>query len=267
MGRQDLADALDGALLERPLPADAVRVLGAWPAGAGARYAAGTGGHSVEYVPARWADVTAWPDRFGDRSGTETARVSRDQVVAAVREAVEHGRWAEALTASYVWGQGRTGYGPHRLRAILAGSGTSESLASAGRTLQEDGAVAAYGALRGAVKGLGPAFFTKFLFFLDLAVHPSAAPRALILDQRVARVLRAHATRTGQEAGLPSAAGTAAWTWSDSNWTPHRYEIYLRWITAASNQLAASAPDWADAGPDVLELALFEGVWNPAAPA
>ncbi|MFJ3098289.1 8-oxoguanine DNA glycosylase OGG fold protein [Streptomyces hydrogenans] len=265
MSRQDLADALDGELMKRLLPATAVHALHGWLAGAGARYATGPSAHAVKYVPAHWSGITPWPDQLLERSQVIGAVISRAQVAAVAQEAVERGEWREALVASYVWGQGRTGYGPHRLKEILAEPNVSHALAKAGTALQEQGAVAAYHALYGAIRGLGPAFFTKLLYFLDLAMGISADPRALILDQRVARIVRVHATRVGLEMGVTSAPDVAAWTWSDGGWTPHRYGVYLRWITAASEQLISSGIGWPASSPDLLELALFDGVWDPAA--
>ncbi|OEJ28506.1 hypothetical protein AR457_32625 [Streptomyces agglomeratus] len=265
MGRQDLADALDDELMRRLLPPAAVDTVGGWLAGPGARYATGVGGHRVTYVPAHWSGVEPWPDQLSNRSYARTATVSRAQVVTVVREAVDRGEWPQALAASYVWGQGRTGYGPHRLKEILAEPNVAEALARAGAALQAEGAVAAYRVLYGAVRGLGPAFFTKFLYFLDLAMDTPAAPRALILDQRVARVVRGHATRVGLDTGMPSAPDVAAWIWSDGGWTPHRYGVYVRWAEAAAAQLASSGIGWPEASPDLLELALFDGVWDPTA--
>lgn len=80
-------------------------------------------------------------------------------------------------------------------------------------------------------------------------------------------MVRAHATRVGLDIGLTSAADVAAWIWSDGGWTAHRYEVYLRWITAASGQLASAGIGWPGSSPDLLELALFDGVWDPAGPA
>ncbi|MEU9784102.1 hypothetical protein AB0H92_24555 [Streptomyces phaeochromogenes] len=276
MGRQDLADALDDELGKRLLPPTAVRALGRWLAGSGAQYVTGAGGHAVEYVPAHWSGIEPWPVELPERSRTGTARISRDQVAASTHGATERSQWSEALVASYVWGQGRTGYGPHRLKEILAEPTVDDALASADATLRREGAVAAYRGLRGAVKGLGPAFFTKFLYFVDqghvldqgcslnLSTDASGAPRALILDQRVARVMRAHAARVGADMALASASEVAAWIWSDSGWTSHRYGVYLGWIHSATEQLAAAGIGWPGSRPEVLELALFDGVWNPA---
>lgn len=265
MSRQDLADALDAELAVRPLPVSAVHAIRGWLAGAGSRYATGTGTHAVMYVPAHWSGITPWPIRLLERSQASGAAISRSEVVTIAREAVRGGAWAEALVASYVWGQGRNGYGPHRLREILAKPNTSDALAKAGAALREEGAAAAYRGLYGEVRGFGPAFITKLLYFLDRAIDAPVGPRALILDQRVARVVRIHATRLGVELGLPSAADVAAWIWSDGGWTPHRYGIYLHWATAAAEQLVSCGIGWPEASPDLLELALFDGVWDPAA--
>ncbi|UXY24970.1 hypothetical protein N8I84_41800 (plasmid) [Streptomyces cynarae] len=256
---------LDAELMKRMLPASAVQAMGGWLSGAGARYVSGVGGHAVEYVPAHWAGIEPWPGGLSERTRPKVSVVSRAQVVAALRAAVERGEWSEALVASYVWGQGRTGYGPHRLKDILAEPTIVPALALATAVLREEGAVAAYRVMYGAVKGLGPAFFTKFLYFLNLAMDAPSASRALILDQRVARVLRAHATRVGLSMGLESADSVAAWIWSDAGWTPHRYGVYLRWMTAAAGQLASSGIGWPDSSPDLLELAMFNGIWDPMA--
>jgi hypothetical protein len=265
MGRQDWADELDAEMLRRLLPAKAIAVLSDWLVGTGARYAAGAGSHAVDYTPARWAGVDPWPPSLGHRASNAVAAVSRSQVVAAVQEAATRDGWPKALTASYVWGQGQTPYGPHRLTEILAQPQAAASLEEAARTLQENGAVAAYRFLDGpgAVKGLGPAFFTKYLYFLGLALTISTGPRALILDQRVARTIRAHVTQVAKDMRLPSGPEIAAWIWSDSGWSPHRYEVYLDWMSAATKQLESAVPGWPTSTPDLLELALFQGVWNP----
>lgn len=265
MGRQQLADVLDAEMAARLLPDSAVAALGLWLRGAGAQYAKGTGSHTVPYTPSRWAAVVPWPGSLADRSGTGSALLSRGQAVSAVRDALAREEWAEALVASYVWGQGRTGYGPHRLAEILNESGVADRLAEAAEVLRSNGAVASYGVLRGAVKGLGPAFFTKLLYFLGPAVGSVPPTAPLILDMRVARVLRAYAAGIGEQMGEQSAAKVAAWIWSDGGWTPHRYDVYLRWMTAASEQVASAGIGWPPACPDLLELAFFEGRWNPTA--
>ncbi|CAM5576594.1 hypothetical protein SBADM41S_04923 [Streptomyces badius] len=99
--------------------------------------------------------------------------------------------------------------GPGQVEAVLA-----QTIA----LLATDGAVAGYRRLSGAIAGLGPAFFTKFLYFAGGAVVDAPGPRPLILDQRIARVLRAYTTRLGEGIGLEGRQ-LAAWPWSDGGWT------------------------------------------------
>ncbi|MFC8763708.1 hypothetical protein ACFUAG_23765 [Streptomyces sp. NPDC057193] len=261
MGWREGAGELDARMLERPLPSDAVGKLGAWLAGDGAPYANGTGEHAVRYIPGSWAGIRPWPSGLAEQVGHEPTLLSRAQVLAVARTGAATASWTETLVASYVWGQGDVGYGAHRLGEILRPAPVEAVLAQAIALLATDGAVAGYRRLSGAIAGLGPAFFTKFLYFAGGAVVDAPGPRPLILDQRVARVLRAYTTRLGEEIGLEEPAKLAAWLWSDGGWTPHRYDVYLRWAHGATDQLAGST-HW-PLVPDVLELALFSGTWNP----
>ncbi|MFD7052723.1 hypothetical protein ACFWDX_32680 [Streptomyces mirabilis] len=198
---------------------------------------------------------------MAERVGRKPTSLSRAQVLAVARTGVATASWTETLVASYVWGQGDIGYGAHRLGEILRPAPGEALLAQAIALLATDGAVAGYRGLRGAIAGLGPAFFTKFLYFAGGAVVDVPGPRLLILDQRIARVLRAYTTRLGEGAGLEEPAKLAAWLWTDGGWTPHRYDVYLRWAHGATGQLAGST-HWPLA-PDLLELALFSGAWTP----
>ncbi|MGI5451003.1 hypothetical protein ACQEVM_35570 [Streptomyces sp. CA-243310] len=56
---------------------------------------------------------------------------------------------------------------------------------------------------------------------------------------------------------------------SDAGSKPHRHEVYLSWMTASAAQLpaaqlASSGIGWPEANPDLLELALLDGVRDPA---
>ncbi|WP_405698123.1 hypothetical protein [Streptomyces coelicoflavus] len=79
----------------------------------------------------------------------------------------------------------------------------------------------------------------------------------------LAGVLRRHATEVGRARGYEWSEAIARWIWRDSGWSSHRYDVYLRWMHAANARLTAASIDW-PAIPDVLELALFNGVWNSA---
>ncbi|MGW3404793.1 8-oxoguanine DNA glycosylase OGG fold protein [Streptomyces zhihengii] len=260
---QSRADKLDEALLELLLPEGAARSLGQWLADPerGRQYAQGSGSHSVACTPSQWMAVAPWPRTFADRAAIASASVSRAQVVAAVRCAARSESWAEAFVATQVWGYGRAGYGPCRTSQVLAQPKAEVVFAEAVRLLVDEGAVAAYDMLN-TLDGLGPAFLTKFLYFAGQALPEVRGPLPLILDRVVAGVLRRHATAVGRVAGYEWSDAIAARVWRDGGWTSHRYGVYLKWMYAANDQLAAASISW-PAGPDVLELALFSAAWDP----
>jgi hypothetical protein len=86
---------------------------------------------------------------------------------------------------------------------------------------------------------LGPAFFTKFLYF--------AVPGALILDNRVARAVR----ERSELQHLVTADGRSV------PWTPYRYVVYLHWMRQTAHVLGVR--------PDELELTLFQPPTDPMA--
>lgn len=96
--------------------------------------------------------------------------------MAAVRAAERSESWAEAFVATQVWGYGGIGYGPHRTRQVLARPNADAVLTETVSLLVDEGAVAAYEALN-TLHGLGPAFFTKFLYFVGLALPEVKGPR------------------------------------------------------------------------------------------
>ncbi|NMO35425.1 hypothetical protein HG826_17990 [Streptomyces sp. GMY01] len=260
---QHLADTLDQSMTAQPLPADAVESLARWLAdpGKGGRYARGTGTHSIVFVPSSWTAIEPWPVSFDDRSVTGPRTVSRSDVVAVAEAALRTGSWAEAFVASQVWGHGRRGYGPGRAGEVLAHSDDGDVFRDAVSLLREEGALVAYEKLNG-VHRLGPAFLTKFLYFAGLAVPELEGLPPLILDMRLARVLRRHATKVGSAAGYEWADPVARRIWRDGCWTSHRYGVYLQWMHAVNDQLKAEVNGW-PGSPDVLELALFDGAWEP----
>ncbi|MFB6955777.1 hypothetical protein ACFCYB_01765 [Streptomyces sp. NPDC056309] len=250
-------------MLAQLLPEDAVQSLGRWLSASdrGQRYKDGSGPHTIAYRPSSWTAVNPWPNALADRAAVASASVSRADVVATVRAAGQSQSWAEAFVATQVWGYGLTGYGPHRTGQVLAQSGAEEAFAEAVSLLIAEGASAAYERLR-VLDGLGPAFLTKFLYFAGQALPEVKGLRPLILDSVLAGVLRRHATKIGIAAGYEWSAAIANRIWRDSNWTSHRYEMYLQWMHAACEQLTVTVTDW-PAAPDVLELALFSAAWDP----
>jgi hypothetical protein len=259
------ADELDDLLLNQPLPATATDALTAWLSDPrrGARYAHGTGPHAVRCFPSRWLAVTPWPTAFPNQAAPVPALVSRADAVAVASAAAHSDDWTQAFVASQVWGHGPIGYGPTRTAAILAHPAAASALAEAPPLLRTGNVTAAYERLN-AVPDLGPAFSTKFLYFAAQALPETPEPRPLILDSVLARVLRRYVTRLGHESGLPWSAPIAQRIWAAGNWSPHRYSVYLAWMSATTAHLAHDLPGW-PASPDVLELALFTGAWDPAA--
>jgi hypothetical protein len=82
------------------------------------------------------------------------------------------------------WGYGSVGYGPWRTRRVLNTPHSSDRLFRALTALHRAGPIAAYRQLGTAsrLRGLGPAFGTKYLFFCQAVGGPQ---RALILDRLV----------------------------------------------------------------------------------
>ncbi|AXL93030.1 hypothetical protein C4J65_35780 [Streptomyces sp. CB09001] len=266
-GRQDRADAVDREMAARLLPSPVVRALGRWWEKNAAAYADGTpGAHIIRYTPGRWAQITPWPKSLAPTSAGGDATVSRAEVASAVADALRREAFREALVATYVWGKGKRGTpggsGPSTLHKTLTFDGLDAALAAAVTALREHGAPQAYAALQGQVPGLGPAFFTKFLYFTAIAVPPDRGPRPLILDRVLARRLRQIAAAVGRESGHDVDGSVAAWVWSDSNWTPHRYGVYLFFMHAATGQLATGDSWPSGAAPDLLECALFTTAWE-----
>ncbi|MET8719980.1 8-oxoguanine DNA glycosylase OGG fold protein [Streptomyces misionensis] len=260
---QELADELDKALLAQPLPEDAVASLARWLADPdrGGRYARGTASHGIDYLPSSWTAVEPWPASLADRSVPGPRTVTRGDVTAVAVAASRSENWAEAFVASQVWGYGRRGYGPGRTRTVLDHSWDGEVFDWAVSLLRREGPVVAYEKLNG-VHRLGPAFLTKFLYFAGLVLPEAKGLPPLILDMRLARVLRRHATNVGHDAGHDWAAPIAARIWRDGGWTSHRYDVYLRWMHAINSRLTTEVNGW-PASPDILELALFASAWHP----
>jgi hypothetical protein len=251
----------------RLLPDAVVRALGHWWKVNASAYADGTpGAHTIRYTPSRWAQIAPWPKALAPTSADGDAAVSRAEVASAVAHALRRAAFREALVATYVWGKGKRGTpggsGPATLQKILAFNGLDAALATAVTALREHGAPQAYAALQGQVPGLGPAFFTKFLYFTGIALPPVHGVRPLILDRVLSSRLRWMAVAVGRESGHDVDGSVAAWVWSDGNWSPHRYQVYLSFMHAAAGQLAAGDSWPSGAPPDLLECALFTTSWE-----
>jgi hypothetical protein len=192
----------------------------------------------------RWID--AFPQQCQLLQGLPDA-VDRAAIRAAARQAADGPTQAvDAFVAAMVWGYGRVGYGPWRTRRVLhATPDAAASLATAARIVATDGGLAAYEALSGSLRlrYLGPAFGTKFLYFVP---HRSDSS-ALILDRLVARWLNRNI----------DARINALY------WAPATYRYYVALLSEWARQL--------DVTPDTIEERIFVasateagGQWAPS---
>ena len=155
----------------------------------------------------------SWRKWLGDREELDVAidAVEAESLVAAgatkidragVRRVAAQGDSLRTFVASQVWGHGTNGNGPWRVAVALGltaaetGSKTTyesslSSLQEAYRLCKGQGGVAAYRYMvnEGKLPWLGPAFITKYLFF----IQDGGEPKPLILDALVRRVIETHA--------------------------------------------------------------------------
>lgn len=180
-----------------------------------------------------------WPPQLDQAEVDSNAYrwVSRSDVFGIAAADSEH-RELHTAVAAYVWGIGKNAYSVGRLvRAFTANAESVEdNLRAAAATLFSDGAVAAYESMLSGgaaqTKFMGPAYFTKFLFFIGYQNPSVTGLRPLILDKRVATALRARGV-FGPKAG-------------DGDWPSNLYERYL---TYCKEQNAAD--------PEAVEADLF----------
>lgn len=177
-----------------------LEVLPATPKSLKALLASGDTGpaaqESMRWSPSRWAErfesLTGIDAFLRDLSSEPLDRASVGRHVTASQE---HGRTDLAFVAAMAWGYGPAGYGPYRTaRVLLAADGDGpnghvlDRLRTATLVAREHGAVAGYYTLNnqpGRVRFLGPAFFTKWLYFTTAVVGPDDPGAAPILDLRV----------------------------------------------------------------------------------
>ncbi|MES2210069.1 MAG: hypothetical protein V4515_07780 [Chloroflexota bacterium] len=130
----------------------------------------------------------------------------------------------QALLATLAWGYGWVGYGPHRADAMLLAPDAAKRLRAVARIAASEGALAAYRSLgrENRIKGLGPAFGTKFIAFCQ---PESVLPAALIHDELVTAWLESNG-----RADLRA-----------STWSPRKYEAYLDQMEAWAKALRVTA--------------------------
>jgi hypothetical protein len=204
---------------------------------------------TVSFSAAAWDEPPGLPVSI-----PRTGCITRGDVLdlgEQVRDGALHA--TDLLAASLVWGWGSTGFGPRRYRDILAAAGDQlePSLQRVLTAINKDpgspdpivGYAQFYGGhcyeTRAApgqepwsrLRGFGPAFFTKFLYF--------STPGALILDNRLANAV-------SNRSGLPHFVTAKGQSLA---WTPYRYAVYLHWMRQVASTL--------NVPPELLELTLF----------
>lgn len=139
----------------------------------------------------------------------------------------------QALLATLAWGYGWVGYGPHRADAMLLAPDAAKRLRAVAKIAASEGAIAAYRSLgrENRIKGLGPAFGTKFIVFCQ---PEGVLPAALIHDELVTAWLEAN--------GRPDLRA--------STWAPRKYEVYLDQMDAWAEELRVS--------PETIEYLIFQ---------
>lgn len=130
--------------------------------------------------------------------------VDRQRIAKVVRARLNEGRQVEAFVTAMIWGHGTNGYGPWRTGRVITGSSSPagqpvdapvvEKLAESATIASSEGAGAAYRYLNneGHIKHLGPAFFTKWIYFVTAAGDAYGAQGAPILDKVVMEWMNAH---------------------------------------------------------------------------
>ncbi|WP_315772341.1 hypothetical protein [Rhodococcoides kroppenstedtii] len=164
---------------------------------------------------------TGWSKWFARMPGVLAAvdalpdRVDRAHVATTVDGLIDTDT-AAAFVVAMIWGHGKSGYGPFRTARILTGgrrrplehdlsSDVIDRLRASVDHVRRDGPVEGYRYLAndGALWGLGPAFFTKWLCFASARGDHESDVAAPILDAIVIRWLHGNTgvrVRTGRTA-------------------------------------------------------------------
>lgn len=272
---EDLPAKADHALVHSPLTETQIEVLVDWAKSSAEDQQSLS--DLVEFQPipmnaASWHEHLSVSPQLRETIGV-TGKLSRHDVFAVARSAQSTKNWLPLLNASFAWGQGKNGYGPSRLTKIYDGAGQrgvdlNRILGDAVVAMGEGTAVDGYRQLRGKVPWLGPAFFTKFLYFASSVAPPSTGPAPLILDAVVAgQVRELAAARAVEVPGLQNnpaeARALATWLWSKGGWSAYRYGIWLEFAEAATERLRETSKSNWPVRSDLFELAVFNKVLHP----
>jgi len=174
--------------------------------------------------------IEAFP-QFRDELSELPAELDRplvDQVIGDLDETTDG--VTLAFVVSMAWGYGKVGYGPDRVQKTLSAPAVSGSLIQVTKIVRRDGASAGYRALasKWRVRGLGPAFGTKFLYF-----QSRSSPRPLILDRLIGKWFQ-------EKVKISLTTGA---------WKPGSYDLYLKTMNEWSQGVGVD--------PETLEMIIF----------
>lgn len=182
----------------------------------------------------RWPDDLELPEQIRDATSTR-GYVNRQDVLSRGQIMETEADAVSLFLLMGAWGTGTSARAISRLAQVLHQDGFPKKLMNARNAALQSGAVEAYRRLRkGAedyIQQLGPAFFTKWLYFSCYENwNLQLGPAPLILDKNVALSL-----------------GWSEWGWSSSD-----YGDYLNLTTALRDSWAPLEPT------HVVEYALFQ---------
>lgn len=201
-------------------------------------------GHTMSLSPAHWLDrlpqTDMWPPALDVLPrGKKWPEIDRGTLFSMAQEIATPLAAVHWYIAVCAWGVGLSARNvTRRVRVLQDNPDAGQRILDATAVLRTEGAVAGYVAYSpggvGRLRGLGPGFWTKLLYFAGYD-HTPDGRQPLILDQYVV-------------AGLNDVAGLG-WA-SDWQWSAAQYDQYL-------DLVASFAQKW-NTTPDVIERALFE---------
>lgn len=153
-------------------------------------------------IPSKWnqkswtKQLQRFEDFFNGLKGDPIDRIQAVQLSPVVTDEEEA---VQVFLLAMLWGYGLVGYGPFRTRRILDRPEAAAELLEVAQVAQRNGGLAAFnliadrraGNSRSFLKWLGPAFGTKYIYFLTAKSNPQRP--APVMDAVVYRWFRKHA--------------------------------------------------------------------------
>jgi hypothetical protein len=195
--------------------------------------------HIVPYKAATWDKRFGKDPDFQYLTKHYPDGISRGQIAHLVQNIgdFDFSQLRKSFFAAMIWGYGTTGYGPYRTKLMFGSSNIETTLEDTYFRLKSGNIVQAYERIQFQIAQCGPAFFTKFFYFVGLGMNLKPLP--LIWDSRVKKSIF-HSTILGN--GIQK---------------PARIEGYHQYIILVN--------EWADelgCRPDAIEYFLFDWTGN-----